>query len=213
MLSEWRSDRRRRDVYTTVMNWTSYKAATHRGIRYGQKNMELKQFTELPGLVAPAKLELALKAVSRKLTPGALRTRLLQHGWQVADPAVVCPDYESYRTYVEGSRGEWSIAKHGYVAGRSGWFSCRSACYLAAGRPVVVQDTGFSQVLPVGDGLLAFTTLSEAADSILDVEARYDHHARAALDIAGEHFDSDRVLSRLLEDAMSTSPAVVGARG
>jgi hypothetical protein len=214
VLSEWVMERPRRDVYTTVMNWTSYKAVSYGGRRYGQKNVELKSFTSLPRLVEPVRLELALKAMSRKLTPGALRTRLARQGWQITDPAVVCPDFESYRAYIESSKGEWSIAKNGYVAGNSGWFSCRSACYLAAGRPAVVQDTGFSRVLPVGDGLLAFGTLEEAAERLLEVEARYDHHARAALDVATEYFDSDRVLARLVEEATSTEsgPAPLEAR-
>jgi hypothetical protein len=116
---------------------------------------------------------------------------------------VVCPDLDGYRRYVETSKAEWSVAKNGYVAGWPGWFSCRSACYLAAGRPVVVQDTGFSEVLPVGEGLLTFSTVEEAVAGIKDVEARYERHAQAARGIAEAHFDSAAVLSRLIDEAMS----------
>ena len=123
---------------------------------------------------------------------------LAANGWRVVDPAVVCPDLDSYRAYIESSKAEWSVAKNAYVQGRSGWFSERSACYLAAGRPVVVQDTGFSAALPVGEGLLPFTTLAEAVAAIEEIEAHYPRHARAARALAEEYFDSDKILSRLL---------------
>jgi glycosyltransferase involved in cell wall biosynthesis len=123
----------------------------------------------------------------------------------VVDPLEVCPDLDGYRRYVESSKGEWSVAKHGYVAGRPGWFSCRSACYLAAGRPVVVQDTGFGEVLQVGQGIVAFATLGEAVEGIRDVEARYSVHSRAAREIAEEYFNSDRVLAHLVEEAMGAA--------
>jgi hypothetical protein len=96
------------------------------------------------------------------------------------------------------------VAKNGYVVGQAGWFSGRSACYLAAGRPVVVQDTGFSSVIPSGEGVLLFQTVEEAAAGIKEVEAHYDQHARAARTIAEEYFDSAKVLSRLIEASMGT---------
>jgi glycosyltransferase involved in cell wall biosynthesis len=111
---------------------------------------------------------------------------------------------DSYRRYVQTSKAEWSVAKNGYVRGQAGWFSCRSACYLAAGRPVVVQDTGFGAALPVGEGILPFRTLEDAAEAIRAVEGDYVRHAKAARAIAEEYFDSDRVLSRLLEEASSS---------
>jgi hypothetical protein len=129
---------------------------------------------------------------------------LLAHkGWRVVDPAEVCPDFESYRRYIETSKAEWSVAKHGYVLGQPGWFSCRSACYLAAGRPVVVQDTGFSTILPVGEGILPFTTMAEAVAAIKEVEASYERHAKAARHIAATYFDSDTVLTRLIDEAVN----------
>ena len=100
----------------------------------------------------------------------------------------MCPDFDSYRQYIESSKAEWSVAKNGYVVGQPGWFSCRSACYLAAGRPVVVQDTGFGAVLPVGEGLLPFTSVEEAVAAIRDVEATMTRHAQAARAIAEDVF-------------------------
>jgi hypothetical protein len=182
-----------------VMSWTSYKSETYRGGTYGHKDIEFQRFLELPRLVAPATLEIAT-------APGRTRHApcewLADHGWRVVDPAAVCPDLDSYRAYIESSKAEWSVAKNAYVQARSGWFSERTACYLAAGKPAVVQDTGFSAFLPVGEGLLAFTTLAEAAAAVRAVEADYPRHARAARAIACEYFSSDKVLTRLIEEAL-----------
>jgi hypothetical protein len=114
------------------------------------------------------------------------------------DPAEVCPDLDSYRRYVASSRGEWSIAKHGYVVGAPGWFSCRSACYLAAGRPVVVQDTGFGTTIPLGEGVVTFSSFEEAVDGLRRVDGDIARHSRTAREIAREYFDSARVLGDLL---------------
>jgi hypothetical protein len=152
--------------------------------------------------VAPAVLEVALNAGKNRQAPADL---LRHRGWRLVDPATVCPDLESYRRYVCGSKAEWSVAKNAYVQGEAGWFSCRSACYLAAGRPVVVQDTGFSSVLPVGEGLVAFSTFAEAVEGIRAVDADYDRHSRAAAEIARSHFDSGVVLTRLLEDVFGAN--------
>jgi len=143
-------------------------------------------------------MELAVNAGKVRRTP----YELLRHkGWHTVDPRDVCPDLDRYREYIESSLAEWSIAKNGYVEGQMGWFSCRSACYLAAGRPVVVQDTG--HVLPTGDGLLTFRTIEEAVSQIQAVQQDYTHHSRAARTIAEEYFDSNRVLSKLIDDAAS----------
>jgi hypothetical protein len=125
-------------------------------------------------------------------------------GWRLVDPDVDCASLDDYRHYVQSSKAEWSVAKNGYVAGQPGWFSCRSACYLAAGRPVVVQDTGFSSVLPVGEGILPFRTMEEAVGAIRQVERDYARHSRVARELAEEYFDSDKVLSLLVNEAMSS---------
>ena len=123
------------------------------------------------------------------------------NGWRVVDPEKVCRDLDSYRRYIQSSKAEWSVAKNGYIRGQAGWFSERSACYLAAGKPVVLQDTGFSAVLPVGEGIVPFTDLEGAVDGIRQVEGNYGRHARAARAIAEEWFDSAKVLTRLLQQA------------
>jgi hypothetical protein len=122
-------------------------------------------------------------------------------GWGVVDAPGVSVTPEQYQEFIARSRAELSPAKQVYVAIRSGWFSCRSACYLAAGRPVVVQDTGFGAALPVGEGILPFSSLPEAVDAIERVENDCARHARAARPIAREYFDSERVLSHLIEGA------------
>ena len=199
VLSEWATVETASGPWTTVMNWTSYNTVTYQGQTYGQKDVEFRRFLGLPAKVEPT-LEVAMNPGKNARAP----RELLEHkGWKVVDPQVVCPDFDSYRTYIRSSRAEWSVAKNGYVVGKPGWFSCRSACYLAAGRPVVVQDTGIADILPVGEGISTFNTTEEAADRIEAVEADIDLHARAARDIAHEYFDSDKILTRLIERAVS----------
>ena len=112
-----------------------------------------------------------------------------------------------YQEYIQRSRAEFSVAKEGYVVSRSGWFSERSAAYLASGRPVVVQDTGFSNWLPAGRGVLAFQNPEEALAGIDSVNSDYQAHCRAARALAEEHFDAGKVLPRLLEQTLERPPA------
>jgi hypothetical protein len=209
LLREWRPTTARRDAYTTVMSWTSYKSATNGGRVYGHKDVEFARFANLPTLVAPTVLEMA---IARGRIAPVPRDRLIEKGWQLVDPDAICPDLDTYRDYVESSKGEWSVAKNAYVQAGCGWFSERSACYLAAGRPAIVQDTGFSTVLPVGEGIVPFTTIEEAAAAIREVEANYARHASAARAIAQEYFDSDKVLARLIDDALSEDASLVASR-
>ncbi len=181
------------------MTWSSYKPVVYDKTSFGQKDVELRRFLSLPTHVEPIRLEVAL---NKGKTRDAPRTLLRDSGWNVVDPGVVCPDLDAYRSYVQTSKGEWSVAKNGYVIGGPGWFSCRSACYLAAGRPVVVQDTGFREIIPTGHGLLAFDDLAEAVAGLREVEARYEYHSDAARDLAGEYFDARVVLRDLVERAM-----------
>lgn len=208
LLSEWRAQSRSRDVFTTVMSWTSYRPLRHGGRSLGQKDVELRRFLDLPRAVRPTRLEVALGGTRHvRWETGSANGRTPQEalraaGWRVVDAATVSGDLDAYRRYVEFSKAEWSVAKNGYVTGETGWFSCRSACYLAAGRPVVVQDTGFGAVLPVGAGICSFRTPEEAAEAVRAVEGDYARHSRAAREVAVEYFDSKRVLARLVEEAM-----------
>ncbi len=225
VLSEWRPSTPRGESFTTVMNWSSYAPLVYSGRTYGQKDIEFKRFLELPSKVAPTELEVALSGtlyhswqsedvslpVEVGEIEGAKKVNVTAHdllnytGWRVVDAYEACGNLDSYRNYIESSRAEWSVAKNVYVLGQPGWFSERSACYLAAGRPVVVQDTGFTGVLPVGEGILSFRSVPEAAAAIREVEANYVQHARAARDIAEVYFDSDKVLTHLIDRAMSSS--------
>jgi len=123
---------------------------------------------------------------------------LESRGWVILEPSVHLPDHQSYRQFLRASRAEWSIAKNGYVKAWTGWFSCRSACYLALGRPVVVQDTGWSEHLPHGDGVIPFRDVDEAVAAIAAVNARYDHHARAARAYCERVFEARSVCNQLL---------------
>ncbi len=182
--------------YTTVMQWDSYAAREYGGSRFGMKSESFGPYVDLPAR-SGRPLELALGS------PGAPREMLREQGWRLRDPLAVTRDPWTYRRYIQASRGEFSVAKHGYVAAETGWFSERSAAYLASGRPVVVQDTGFSRHLPVGRGLLAFDAAAAAVDALEAVEADYPAHCRAARALAEEYFDSGRVLQRLLDGVYS----------
>jgi hypothetical protein len=131
----------------------------------------------------------------------AVAARLTGLGWDLVDPRPVSSDLEAYRRFVLDSRGEFTVAKDLYVRPRSGWFSDRSVCYLAAGRPVVTQETGFSKLVPTGEGLFAFSTREEIVDAFARIAADYPRHRAAARRIATEHFGAEPVLRRLLADA------------
>lgn len=180
-------------TWTTVMTWDNFrKPILYQGKTYGTKELEFGRVETLPCRVS-ALFELA---VGGSKAPCEHWKTL---GWSVVDSHAISTTAEVYRSYVQRSRGEFSVAKNVYVDTHSGWFSCRSVCYLAAGRPVVVQDTGFSEFIPTGYGLWAFSTLDEAAEAIDAVERDYAAHQRAARELAETHFDSDRVVGALLE--------------
>jgi hypothetical protein len=195
-VDEWHPSTARRDVFTTVMNWTSYNDVMWNGRSYGQKDKEFLRFVDLPQEVTPTVLELA---IGFGITRRAPRDLLLLKGWRLVDPMECCADVDDYRHYIESSKGEWTVAKNAYVEGQSGWFSGRSACYLGAGRPVVVQDTGFASVLPVGEGIVTFQGLDQAADGLREVEGNWTRHASAARSIAEEYFAACKVMGRLIE--------------
>ena len=220
-LEDWEPVEDARDAFTTVMNWTSYRPLRFRGRVYGQKDLSMRPYLDLPSRLRPGILELALNNIhhtSWEATdeeagsqeadsstvqlspPGALR----RAGWAIQDATTVCRDLDGYRDYLRCSKGEWSVAKHGYVVGQPGWFSGRSACYLAAGRPVIVQSTGFEGVLPVGEGILSFSTPGEAEAALSEADGNWERHARAAREIAAEYFDARMVLRDLIADVFSS---------
>ena len=183
-----------RQRFTTVADWYSYSYLEFEGKSLGPKSEEFRKFIALPQMSGAA-FEIAID-----IHPHDQDVLLLQqHGWKLESPTVVgTPDL--YRNYVSGSLGEFSCAKGGYVGTRGGWFSDRSACYLAAGRPVVLQGTGFADLLPTGRGLFSVTSVEEARNAIQAIRKDYQQHSAAAREIALEHFDSNRILTHLLAE-------------
>jgi hypothetical protein len=185
-----------RDAFTTIGHWRSYGSIEHDGRHYGQRAHSLRELIALPRST-DTRFQLALGIHPDETTDlEALRS----NGWELLDPLDVAGDPQRYAEFIRGSKAELSVAKSGYVASRSGWFSDRSACYLASGRPVLAQETGFSDFLPSGEGLLAFTTVEEAAAGVEALVGDPGRHRRAARTLAEEHLDARKVLSRLLEE-------------
>jgi hypothetical protein len=175
VLQLWRA-RPPGERWTTVMSWRALpEPIEYRGRRYGGKELEFERIEALPRQTTAA-LEVAVGGSAPSERWRSLR-------------------------YVEGSRGELSVAKNIYVATGCGWFSCRTACYLAAGRPAVIQDTGYSRLFPCGAGVVAFRDLEGAAAGLERIEADYAAHQRAAREFAQTHFASEAVLGSLLERA------------
>ncbi len=181
--------------FTSVGHWRSYGSVEHAGIHYGQRAHSLRELIELPTMTAE-RFRLALG-----IHPGetadlrALRAR----GWELVDPLAVAHTPAAYAEFIRASKGELCVAKSGYVASRSGWLSDRSACYLASGRPVVAQDTGFAEALPVNEGLFAFGDVADAAASVERIAREWERHSAAARALADEYLDAGKVIGRLLE--------------
>jgi len=183
------------DALTTIANWRGYGSIRHAGVHYGQKAHSLRPLMALPTRT-DEKFGLALA-----IHPGEADdlAALRANDWHLLDPAQVAQTPAAYRRFVQGSKAEFGLAKSGYVAARCGWFSDRSVCYLASGRPVLAQETGFSRYLPTGTGLLAFATAENVLAGIEALQRNYAGHTHAARAIAEAYFDADKVLSRLLE--------------
>jgi hypothetical protein len=188
VLAEWDTTAPPRDNrFTTVMTWQMQSFADVGG----NKDQQFLRVLDLPRR-AGDRFHLAVNG------PHEL---LQAHGWRTVPAMEVSRGLLDYRRFIQQSYAEISVAKHTYVQSRSGWFSDRTECYLAAGRPAVVQDTGWTAHLPDGQGLLSFNSIEEAEDAMHRVDADYDGHCRAAREVAREHFDAARVLPRLLERA------------
>lgn len=177
---------------TTVMGWHAHDELEFRGRRYGQKDVEFERFIGLPGLV-DLPLEVAV-------SDDAPRDRIAAKGWLVRDAIDATISFDSVWDYIHGSLAEFSVAKNVFVALNTGWFSERTAAYLAAGRPAVVQETGFGAHLPTGEGLFAVTSPEEAAEALREIAADHARHSLAARELAREHLDAPRVLGALLKE-------------
>jgi hypothetical protein len=178
--------------FSTVMLWDSYRPAEFAGVHYGMKGESFEPFVDLPRQ-SHERFELALGS---RREP---RERLERHGWTILDPRAPTKDLWTYQDFIRQSKAEFSVAKHGYVITQSGWFSERSAAYLASGRPVVIQDTGFSRWLDADGGVMPFRNAHEARAAIQRLDASYEQQCLAARALAEKYFDSDAVLTHLLE--------------
>lgn len=180
--------------FSSIMQWHSYREVVYEGVTYGNKDKEFLKFIDIPQLT---------KQSFRIALSGGFPNELSQYGWEILSGWVTSFTPDSYQKFVTESRAEFGVAKQGYVATKGGWFSDRSVCYLASGRPILVQDTGLSNWLPLGEGILTFCNQEEALNGIEAINADYERHRYAARRLAEEYFDSDKILSSLLEAAMS----------
>jgi hypothetical protein len=188
--------------YTTVAHWWGGKLAFSGKTFSNEKRAAFLQYAELPSR-APTKLELALN-LGKHLDEW--RDRLEPLGWRLREAWRVTSTPEQYRAYIQGSRGEFTCARPGYVLLVTSWMSDRTVCYLASGKPAVVQYTGPSRFLPNGEGLFRFRTLCEASEGLSAAEAYYERHCRLARQLAQEYFDGTRVVTRVLERVMDSGP-------
>jgi hypothetical protein len=184
--------------FTSVGSWRGpFGPIDYDGETYGLRVHEFRNFVELPRLVNETGFEIALDIHEAEVRDLEL---LRTNGWSIADPQEVAGDPWTYQSYIGSSKAEFGVAKNMYVRANSGWFSDRSICYLASGRPVLAQDTGFRERYCTGEGLFAFRTLDEAAAGVEAICRDYSRHARAARALAEKHFDSRKVLGRLLNE-------------
>jgi len=182
--------------FTTVSSWREGRARFEwQGTDWGEKSDNWLQFLDLPAMTGE-EFEIALRVDSTRQE--ADRRVFHGKGWRLADPRTL-HQLDDYRNFIGKSRAEFSVAHNRVVQFRTGWFSDRTAMYLAAGKPALVQSTGFEPHLPTGKGLLTFSTLEEAAAGIEEINRDYLGHCRAARAIAEQHFDSDKVLAKILE--------------
>ncbi len=183
--------------FTSIMQWDSYPAREYGGVAYGMKSRSFQPFMDMPQK-STQRLELALGGET------APRDDLQALGWGLQDSLSVTRTIDTYRDYIAQSHAEFGISKHGYVVSKSGWFSERSANYLASGKPVVVQDTGFGEWLKTDLGVIAFNSPEEAVAALEDVHSDYKRHALAAREIASEYFCHNKVLDKLLDEVFAS---------
>jgi hypothetical protein len=193
-LAEWPFVESDATYFTSVMRWQGFREATYNGVSYGQRDKEFPNFLDLPRRTSQ-KFEIAQMGIEPTLLQG--------RGWEVVPGEIISRTPASYREFIRNSRAEFSVPKNGYVKMRGGWFSDRSVCYLASGRPVLIEDTGLSDWLPASGGVVTFRDLAEAVAGVNQLNADYQRHRRAARQLAEDIFATARVLPALLEAAMN----------
>jgi hypothetical protein len=191
---EWPTSSGQAAQFTSVIRWQGFREAQLNGASYGQRDKEFLKIIDLP------------KHTAQKFCVAMMGTKpetLTQHGWEVAPGEIISKTPASYRQFIQQSRAEFAVPKHGYVASRGGWFSDRSVCYLASGKPVLIEDTGFDDWLAVGRGVVTYRDLDEAAAGVDKINAGYDEQCRAARRCAESVFATDKVLPPFLDAAMN----------
>lgn len=180
--------------WTTIMSWKDFKGKLiYKGKEFKSKGIEFEKILDLPRYT-DASLKIAVGGAKAPLE------LLKKYGWEVIDGPKATLTPKRYHEFIQKSRGEISVAKQVYVDTRSGWFSCRSACYLSAGRPVITQDTGFGKFLDTGKGLFPFNTIEDVISSMETVNSNYKQNTSAAREIVESYFKAETVLNKLIED-------------
>ncbi len=193
-LPEWPVAESEATHFTSIIRWQGFKEVNHNGVSYGQRDKEFPAYFDLP------------RATSQKFRMAQMGTKpelLTQHGWEVEPGEVISRTPDSYREFIRNSRAEFSVPKNGYVKMRGGWFSDRSVCYLASGRPVLIEDTGLQNLSPANEGLVTFTDSRSAIAGVEEINAHYDRHRHAARELAENIFSTERILPPFLRAAMS----------
>ncbi len=195
-LEYWRKNEQKNPcgTFTTVMNWSTRKKMKYNNEEWGQKDVEFEKFVDIPSIFKKSPFTIIAADSSKRMD----HSKLKNFGWEILDPLHTINDIYQYQAFIDDSLGEFSVAKETYVKSKSGWFSCRSACYLAAGKPVVTQETGWSKYIPSGRGLFAFHDHESAICALEEVYSNTQKHCREAEQIAFEFFDSNKVLKQML---------------
>jgi hypothetical protein len=197
VLDLWKSPPCGGDTYNTITTWhNNGKDLDWQGDRwYWTKDREFEKYLELPRLRPGPRFELAATVDEE------VRGRLTQHGWQQRSSIEISRDAALYRDFIVKARGEFTVARDQYVRPKTGWFSDRTVCYLAAGRPVITQETGFSKYVPSGRGLFGFESMTDILAAVDAIEGDYAGHCRAAREVAAEYFDAEKVVGSLMQRA------------
>lgn len=185
-------------AFTSIMNWSGRKKLVYNNETWGQKDASFETYKAMPKQLPKTQFEVVVnKPLNKESTFDEMA--LTDLGWKILNPSETVSTATDYRNFIFNSKAEFAVAKETYVKANTGWFSCRSACYLAAGKPVIAEETQWSKFIPTGNGLFSFYSMEQAKNAIAEVEANYDKHSTAAMEIAHQVFDSSKVLSRLLE--------------
>jgi hypothetical protein len=196
----WDNDQKNHNnSFTSIMNWSGRKKLIYENDEWGQKDVEFEKYKELPSRLRNVDFEVVVNRPLNKesdFNPQELK----ELGWRLLEPQDTVADATSYKAFILNSTAEFSVAKETYVKSNSGWFSCRSACYLAAGKPVVTEETEWSKYIPTGDGLFSFSSIDSAIAAVKQIHSNVAYHSKMAKEIAAEYFDSNKVLTKMLEN-------------